>query len=103
MPPLGNLFEDDNDEDDDKEMLIRALEIRRNVTLEIFKEAMKRGKFGITYSTNLASRVPDFIDFVMIQAASMKNLPEFSQSSFNFRAKNVIDNSNVVPLIRYID
>lgn len=102
MPPLRNLFEDDNDEDDDKEMLIRALEIRRNVTFEVFKEAMTKGKFGITYATNLASRVPDFIDFVMIQAASMKNLPEFLQSSFNFRAKNVIDSSNVVPLIRWL-
>lgn len=84
-------------------MLVKALEIRRTVTLEIFKEAMKRGKFGITYSTNVASRVSDFIDLVMIEAATLKTYPQFSQSTFNFRARSVIDGSNVVPLIRYID
>ena len=81
-------------------MIIRAIEIRRKVTLEIFDEAMRRGKFGITYSTNLASRLGEFIDYVMIQAAAMKKLPEFSQSSFNDRAKVFIDSSNVVPIIR---
>lgn len=82
-------------------MLMRALEVRRNVTLVIFKEAMKKGKFGITYATNLANKVPNFIDLVMIEAVSMKNWPEFSHSSFNVRVKHVIESSNVVPLIRY--
>lgn len=69
--------------------------------MEIFMETMrKKGKFGITYSTNLASRVAEFIDFVMIQAASMKELPEFSNSLFNVRAETFLDNSNVVPIIR---
>lgn len=80
---------------------MRALEIRRKVTLEIFKEAMRKGKFGITYSTNLISKLSDFIDYVMIQAASMKQLPEFSSASFNARARTFIDDSGVVPLIRY--
>lgn len=104
LPPIRKLLKDgDNDGDElDKEMLIKALEIRRNVILEIFVEAMIKGKFGITYATNLASRLPDFIDFVMIQAASLKNLPDFSDSSFNFRVKDVIDSSNVVPLIRWL-
>ncbi|KAA8545977.1 hypothetical protein F0562_020572 [Nyssa sinensis] len=100
LPPLQRIF--DGEPNDDDKMLMRALEIRRNVTVEIFKEAMGRGKFGITYSTNLVSRLSDFIDHIMIEAASMKRLPEFSQSSFNVRAKTFIDNSNVVPLIRWL-
>lgn len=98
LPPLRTLF-DENDED--YEILLKAVEIRRSVTMEIFMEAMrKKGKFGITYSTNLASRAAEFIDFVMIQAASMKELPQFSNSSFNVRAETFLDNSNVVPIIR---
>lgn len=100
-PPLAKLFNGESDEGDE-DMIMRALEIRRNVTVEIFKEAMRKGKFGITYSNNLVSRLPDFIDYVMIEAASMKQLPEFSHSTFNTRAKTVIHDSNVVPLIRWL-
>lgn len=85
---------------DDDEMLLKALKIRRKVTVEILKQAMRKGKFGITYSTNLIDRLPDYIDYVMIQAASMKQLPEFSSSSYNVRARTFIDRSGVVPLIR---
>ncbi|KAL1831553.1 hypothetical protein ACET3Z_001204 [Daucus carota] len=102
MPPIRKLLKDNDSGEVDREMLIKALEIRRKVVMEIFVEAMVKGKFGITYATNLASRLPDFIDFVMIQAASLKNLPEFTGSSFNFRAKYVIDDSNVVPVIRWL-
>ncbi|XP_057965713.1 transcription termination factor MTERF2, chloroplastic isoform X2 [Malania oleifera] len=100
-PPLHSLFRGGDGSDDD-EKLIRAIDIRRKVTADIFKEAMQSGKFGITYSSNLASWSPDFIDYIMIEAALMKKLPEFSQSPFNFRAKTVIQNSNVVPLIRWL-
>lgn len=95
----SNLDQDEDEVDD--EMLVKALEIRRKVTAEIFKEAMRKGKFGITYCENLVSRIPEFIDYVMIKAVSMKKLPEFSQSSYNVRAKVFIDESQVVPLIRY--
>ncbi|KAE8008494.1 hypothetical protein FH972_005000 [Carpinus fangiana] len=81
---------------------MRALEIRRKVTAEIFKEAMRKGKFGITYATNLTNRLGPFIDYVMVEAAAMKRFPEFSESTFNFRAKTVIQDSNVVPLIRWL-
>lgn len=82
---------------------MRALEIRRKVTAEIFKESMiRKGKFGITYATNLTRRLSDFIDYVMVEAAAMKRLPDFSESTFNFRAKTVIDDSRVVPLIRWL-
>lgn len=86
----------------DDEMLVKALEIRRKVTAEIFKEAMRKGKFGITYYENLVSQLPEFIDYVMIKAVSMKKLPEFSQSSYNVRARVFIDECEVVPLIRYM-
>ncbi|KAK1395045.1 transcription termination factor MTERF2, chloroplastic [Heracleum sosnowskyi] len=101
LSPIRKLLKDGGDELDE-EMLVKAVEIRRNVIVEIFVEAMIKGKFGITYATNLASRLSDFVDFVMIQAASLKILPEFSGSSFNFRVKDVIDSSGVVPLIRWL-
>ncbi|KAM3377023.1 transcription termination factor MTERF2, chloroplastic [Capsicum galapagoense] len=87
---------------DDDEMLIKALEIRRKATAEIFKEAMRKGRFSITYSTNLVSELADFIDYVMIQAASMKQMPEFSGSSFNVRVRAFIDDSGVVPIVRWL-
>lgn len=82
-------------------MIMRALDIRRKVTEEVFKEAMRKGKFGITYTTNLVGRLSGFIDYIMIEAANLKRLPEYSNSTFNLRAKIVIDDSKVVPLIRY--
>lgn len=107
LPPIKTLFDDQSGiaaaAEDDEEMLIKALEIRRRVTTEIFMEAMRKGKFGITYSRNLVSKLSDFIDYVMIQAASMKQMPEFSHSSFNSRARAFIDDSSVVPMIRYMN
>ncbi|KAL5562985.1 hypothetical protein UlMin_032732 [Ulmus minor] len=104
LPPLQTLFQalEEDDDDDEREMVMRAIEIRRKVTAEILKEAMRKGKFGITYSTNLVNRVPDFIDYVMIEAAYLKRLPENSNSTFNNRAKIVIEDSQVVPLIRWL-
>ncbi|XP_010028592.2 transcription termination factor MTERF2, chloroplastic [Eucalyptus grandis] len=106
-PPLRTLFRDGTDGDGggdvgDEEMIVRAIEIRRKVTAEILKEAMRKGKFGITYIDNLVERVPAFIDWVMIEAAAMKRLPEFVESSFNVRAKAVVQDSNFVPLIRWL-
>lgn len=104
-PPLHKLFDDGSsgrDWDENDKALIRAIEIRRKVTVEIMKEAMRNGKFGITYSTNLISLLPDFIDHVMIEAAALKNSPEFAKFTFNARAKTFIDESDVVPLIRWL-
>ncbi|XP_076912595.1 transcription termination factor MTERF2, chloroplastic-like [Bidens hawaiensis] len=102
LPPIKDVVFT-HDSDYDYEVIMRALEIRREVTLEIFKEAMRNGRFGITYSTNLASRLfPQFIDYVMIRAASMKQLSEYANSTFNVRAKAFLEESNVVPLIRWL-
>ncbi|KAL1554270.1 Transcription termination factor mterf2, chloroplastic [Salvia divinorum] len=93
---------DSNADEVDDEMLVRALQIRRKVTAQAFKEAMKKGKFGITYCENLVSTIPEFIDYVMIKAVSMKELPEFSRSSYNIRAEFFIRECRVVPLIRWL-
>nr|AKM76431.1 embryo defective 2219 [Geranium maderense] len=105
LPPLNTLFLGSPDGNDrvDEDMLVRAVEIRRKVTAEILKEAlMKQGKFGITYTTNLVRNLPDFIDYVMIEAASLKRMPEFSDLTFNSRARTVIEDSNVVRLVRWL-
>ncbi|CAI0377408.1 unnamed protein product [Linum tenue] len=68
--PLQTLFVKDAGSADD-ETIIKAVEIRRKVTAEIFQQAMKRGKFGLTYASNLAAKLGDFLDFVMIEAAAM--------------------------------
>ncbi|KAL9296417.1 hypothetical protein ACSQ67_022313 [Phaseolus vulgaris] len=106
LPPIRTLFQSgtnpDEKEEEEKEMIMRALEIRRKVTEEVFKEAMRKGKFGITYSTNLIGRLSGFLDHIMIEAANLKRLPGFSNSTFNLRAKTVIDDSKVVPLIRWL-
>lgn len=96
-------YNSENDDDFDEEMVVKAIEIRRKVTAEIFKQAMrKKGKFGITYSTNLVNRLDDFVDFVMIKAAAMKRTDEFKFLSFNDRARRVIEELNVVSLIRWL-
>ncbi|WJX51464.1 Transcription termination factor mterf2, chloroplastic, variant 2 [Trifolium repens] len=100
LPPLRTLFRSGDQEEE--EMIMQALEIRRKVTQEVFKDAMRNGKFGITYSTNLVDRLGGFIDYVMIEAANLKRLPEYSNSTFNLRAKTVIEDSQVVPLIRWL-
>lgn len=103
MPLVQSVFRGGNNADEvDDEMLVKALEVRRKVTAEIFKEAMKKGKFGITYCENLVSIIPEFIDYVMIKAVSMKELPEFSRSSYNVRAQTFIRECGVVPLIRWL-
>ncbi|CAK7329702.1 unnamed protein product [Dovyalis caffra] len=96
-------YDSEKEDDFDEEMVVKAIEIRRKVTAEIFKQAMRRkGKFGITYSTNLVNRLDEFVDFVMIKAAAMKRMDEFKFLRFNDRARNVIEELNVVPLIRWL-
>lgn len=82
-------------------MIAKALEIRRKVTKEIIKESLvRKGKFGITYATNVTDRLGEFVDHVMIEAAALKRLPEYSETRFNIRARTVIEDSNFVPLVR---
>ncbi|CAI8616937.1 unnamed protein product [Vicia faba] len=103
LPPLRTLFRSSGDDEEEEEvMIMKALGIRRKVTQEVFKEAMRKGKFGITYIENLVSRLGGFIDYVMIEAANLKRLPQYSQSTFNLRAKTVIEDSQVVQLIRWL-
>eukprot|EP00268_Persea_americana_P006221 TRINITY_DN12234_c0_g1_i10.p1 TRINITY_DN12234_c0_g1~~TRINITY_DN12234_c0_g1_i10.p1 ORF type:complete len:678 (-),score=96.22 TRINITY_DN12234_c0_g1_i10:456-2489(-) len=90
------------DEEDRDMMLMRALDIRRSVTAGILNQVMRGSKLSITYSSNLVSRLPDFIDRIMIAAASMKELPDFSHSTFNARVKACIQNSKVIPLMRWL-
>ncbi|ESQ46080.1 hypothetical protein EUTSA_v10000085mg [Eutrema salsugineum] len=105
LPSLRNFLGSDGDDDgeSEREMIAKALEIRRKVTKEIIKESLvRKGRFGITYATNVTDRVGDFVDHVMIEAAALKRLPEFSESRFNLRARKVIEDSNFVPLVRWL-
>ncbi|XP_020529398.1 transcription termination factor MTERF2, chloroplastic isoform X1 [Amborella trichopoda] len=82
-------------------MLSQALEIRREATSQLLKEAMKAAKFSITYSENLTSHMAGFVDHILIEAASMKNCSP-SNSPFSARVKSCLNNSGVVPLIRWL-
>ncbi|KAK7302760.1 hypothetical protein RJT34_13656 [Clitoria ternatea] len=42
------------------------------------------------------------LDYIMIKAANLKRLPIYSHSTFNLRVKTIIDDSQVVPLIRWL-
>ncbi|KAI5448511.1 transcription termination factor MTERF2, chloroplastic [Lathyrus oleraceus] len=100
LPPLRTLF---RSRDEEEEVLImKALEICRKVTEEVFKEQMRKGKFGITYTDNLVSKLGGFVDYVMIEVANLKRLPQYSHSTFNLHAKTVIEDSQVVQLIRWL-
>ena len=47
LPPLRTLFQSSDgkdNEEEEEEMIMRALEIRRKVTEEVFKEAVRKGK-----------------------------------------------------------
>lgn len=82
-------------------MIAKALEIRRKVTKEIIKESLvRKGRFGITYATNVTDRLGEFVDHVMIEAAALKRLPEYEETRFNIRARTVIEECNFVPLVR---
>lgn len=82
------------------EEIKKALEVRRGVAAEILKEALRAGKLSVNYSRNLVSRLGGFVDRVVIEAAAMKGVSEFSQVSFNARAKSYIQSSGVVALVK---
>ncbi|KAL5972275.1 hypothetical protein ACLOJK_041530 [Asimina triloba] len=86
----------------DQKMLMRALQLRRSATADILKQLMRGAKIGPTYSSNLVSRLPDFIDHVLVTSAAMKQLPEFSHSPFDARAKTIIQNSDLIPIVRWL-
>jgi mTERF domain-containing protein, mitochondrial len=83
-----------------KRLLKRALEVRRGVASETLKAAFRAGKLSITYSTNLVRNLSVFVDWVVIGAAALKTDPEFSHQSFNARAKQYINNTGIVPLVK---
>ncbi|XP_073005832.1 transcription termination factor MTERF2, chloroplastic isoform X1 [Typha latifolia] len=86
----------------DDRVLKRALEVRRGVAAETLKVALRAGKLSVTYSTNLVSKLSDFVDHVVIEAAALKGVPEFSHMSFNARARSYIESSGVVPLVKWL-
>ncbi|KAJ0980388.1 hypothetical protein J5N97_008643 [Dioscorea zingiberensis] len=86
----------------DDRTLKQALEVRRGVATETLKFAFRAGKLSIRYSDNLVSRLPDFIDRVVMGAAAMKETPELAHLSFNARAKQYIQDSGVVPLVKWL-
>lgn len=80
--------------------LKQALEVRRGVAAETLKFALRAGKLSIRYSDNLVSKLPGFVDRVVIGAAAMKENPELAHLSFNARAKKYIQDSGVVALVK---
>ncbi|KAG0450972.1 hypothetical protein HPP92_026666 [Vanilla planifolia] len=99
---LQALVELDGDFTIDDRAFKRALEVRRGVAAEVLNGALGAGRLGKTYSANVVSCLPRFIDKVVIEAAEMKALPEFAHLSFNARAKVYIQGSGVVELVKWL-
>ncbi|XP_078430451.1 mitochondrial transcription termination factor family protein [Wolffia australiana] len=86
----------------DERELRRAIEVRRGVAAELLKEAMRSSRLSLTYSASLVSRLPGFVDQMLIEAARMKRNPEFSHLNFNARVNIYIDSSGVIPLVKWL-
>ncbi|CAN6477188.1 unnamed protein product [Victoria cruziana] len=86
----------------EEKMLRQALELRRQAAREVLIVSMRASRFSITYSANLVSHLKEFVDCLIIEAASMKMTPQFSHSTFNARLKTCIEKYGVVPLIRWL-
>ncbi|XP_049935262.1 transcription termination factor MTERF2, chloroplastic-like [Nymphaea colorata] len=86
----------------EEKMLRQALELRRHAAREVLIASMRASRFSITYSTNLVSHLAEFVDGLIMEAASMKMTPQFSHSTFNSRVKACIEKCGVVPLIRWL-
>ncbi|XP_068654300.1 transcription termination factor MTERF2, chloroplastic [Aristolochia californica] len=84
--------------------LRRAVDLRRTVVAGILRELMRGGatKFSKTYADNLVSRLPDFIDRVVVAAAFMKQQQDFSHSTFEVRVRAYVNSSKLIPLIRWL-
>ncbi|PKU77827.1 hypothetical protein MA16_Dca005659 [Dendrobium catenatum] len=86
----------------DDQAFKQALEIRRGVAAEVLKVALSAGRLSKPYSAKIVSCLPNFVDRVVIEAAEMKVVPEFSHLSFNARAKRYIQGSGVVELVKWL-
>lgn len=84
----------------DDQALRQALEIKRGVAAEILKVSLRYNRISINYSNNLVSKLPQFVDLVLIEAAAMKGVSEFSHLTFNARAKSYIQSSGIVALVK---
>ncbi|KAK8957234.1 hypothetical protein KSP39_PZI000321 [Platanthera zijinensis] len=86
-----------------EEILIRILMIRHSECGNIFHGALRLVcMFHKPYSAKIVSCLPVFVDQVVIEAADMKLVPEFSHLSFNARAKCFIQRSGVVDLVKWL-
>lgn len=87
----------------EKELVLRKRLKERRVTVQqLLIEAMTASKMGPTYSKNVAKNMPEFIDHVMIQAAALRKQREYTNASFNFRARVYIDQSGVAKVIKWL-
>eukprot|EP01018_Ginkgo_biloba_P009785 Gb_07758 [translate_table: standard] len=86
----------------ENQMLRQALTIRRMKTEEVLKQEMRASKLSVTYSNNLVSEMSEFVDHIMIKAASLKNKSDFATSTFHLRARLCIQQSGVVELVKWL-
>ncbi|XP_020590390.1 transcription termination factor MTERF2, chloroplastic isoform X2 [Phalaenopsis equestris] len=86
----------------DEQAFKQALEIRRGVAAEVLKVMLSAGRLSKPYSAKIVSCLLKFVDQVVIEAAEMKVVREFSHLSFNARAKSYIQRSGVVNLVKWL-
>lgn len=89
--------------DGDSTQVMRTVEMCRSLVADILREMLMgpKAKLSKTYTSNLVPLLGAFVDRVVVAAAYMKSTREFSHATFEARAKAYIENSKLVPLVRY--
>lgn len=86
---------------DKEEVYLRKyLKVRRDNVAEVLKISMREAKFSPTYTNDVVSTMPSFIDHVLVQAVGLKKDPRYKALNFKQRAKLFISQTGVIPLIR---
>ncbi|KAK8963840.1 hypothetical protein KSP40_PGU007924 [Platanthera guangdongensis] len=83
-------------------VILRILAVRKVCDVGRFIVRLQDADKSKPYSAKIVSCLPVFVDQVVIEAADMKVVPEFSHLSFNARAKCFIQRSGVVDLVKWL-
>eukprot|EP00249_Psilotum_nudum_P005649 c19085_g1_i3 orf=381-1952(+) len=83
--------------------LKETLKQRRKCIEEILVEALRGTNLSASFCERIASRMPEFIDRVMVKAAALKREPKLANAAFSFRVRVYIDEKGVIKVIKWLN